>query len=138
MYANINIKYNTSDGAVHSEIKESGKYGETYVGPAYGVLIHVRSEGSEDPTACTWPLMTYSTPDRTLPVSEPWIALIQRGDCEFSVKIMHAIRGNATAVVVYNERQAADLDVMQIPSELSEYPYFVTMLSILYLLFLAS
>jgi hypothetical protein len=129
IYAYINTTY-TNDGTVYSEKRESGKFGETYLGSAYGVLIHVRSEKSDDPTACTPPLVTNSTPDRKLPVSEPWIALIKRGECEFGVKMMHAINYNASAVIVYNDREAVDLDIMRIPSEFSEYPYFVTMLSI--------
>jgi len=128
IYAYINTTY-TNDDTVYSEKREYGKFGETYVGSAYGVLIHVRSEKSDNPTACTLPLVTNSTPDRKLPVSEPWIALIKRGECEFGVKIMNAIHSNASAVIVYNDREAADLDIMRIPSEFSEYPYFVTMLT---------
>lgn len=32
---------------------------------------------------------------------EPWIALIQRGDCTFTTKIENAIRHGAKAVIVY-------------------------------------
>jgi hypothetical protein len=134
-YAYINTTYNTSDGAVHSEDKESGKFGETYVGSAYGVLIHVRSEWNENPTACTPPLITHSTEDGKLPVSEPWIALIKRGECEFGDKMKNAIHNNASAVIVYNDREATDLDRMRIPPEFSEYPYFVTMLNIFSILY---
>lgn len=121
IYAYINTTYNMSNGVLHSDNMESGKYGETYVGPAYGVLIHVRSESDAQPTACTLPLITYSTQDHTLPVSEPWIALIKRGHCEFAVKVMNAIRSNASAVLVYNDKETNVLDRMSIPSELSEY-----------------
>lgn len=130
MFAYINTTYNTSDGAFDSEYGASGKFGEASIGPAYGVLIHVRSERDEDPTACTLPLITHSTPDNKLPVSEPWIALIKRGECEFGVKMMNAILSSASAVIVYNDREATNLDIMKIPSAYSEYPYFVTMLSI--------
>lgn len=34
--------------------------------------------------------------------SEPWIALVERGNCSFSDKIEAAVRHNAVAVVVYN------------------------------------
>lgn len=34
--------------------------------------------------------------------SEPWIALVKRGNCTFSEKIAAAVRHNAAAVVVYN------------------------------------
>jgi uncharacterized membrane protein YdbT with pleckstrin-like domain len=135
MYAYINITYNTSDGAVHSENKEFGMFGETYFSSAYGMLIHVRSESGEDPTACTRPLITNSTADRRLPVSEPWIALIKRGGCEFGIKIMNAMYSNASAVIVYNDREATDLAVMRIPPDFSEYLYFVTLISIFSILY---
>lgn len=131
MFANINITHNASYGAGHS----LGKFGETYVGSAYGVLIHVRSGEDEDPTACTLPLITSSTLDGKLPVSEPWIALIKRGNCDFGVKVMNAIQSNASAVIVYNDREATDLVRMMIPPEFSEYPYFVTVLNIFSILY---
>lgn len=126
VYGYINTTYNMSNGAAHSDKAESGKYGESHIGPAYGVLIHVRSQSNGQPTACTLPLITYSTADHTLPVSEPWIALIKRGQCEFGVKVMNAIRSNASAVLVYNDRDTTYLERMSIPSELSEYTYFRT------------
>lgn len=125
MYAYINTTYNMSNGMIHSDNMESGKYGESYVGAAYGVLIHVRSAGTAEPTACTLPLMTYSTPDGRLPVSEPWIALIKRGQCEFAVKVMNALRNNASAVLVYNDKETHVLDKMRIPPELGEYPNLI-------------
>ena len=134
MYAYINTTY-ISNGIVYSDNTESGKYGETYVGPAYGVLIHVRSGSNKDPTACTLPLITSSTQDGTLPVSEPWIALIKRGECDFGVKVKNAILSNASAVLVYNDLDANSLETMRIPSDLSEYPYFGTTLSIFNILY---
>jgi hypothetical protein len=135
VYADINTTYNKNNDVVHSAYPEYGKYGETYIGPAYGVLIHLRSKFSEDPTACDPPLVTHSTPDRTLPVSEPWIALIKRGECAFGVKVKNAIHSNASAVLVYNDRDATFLDKMSIPPEFSEYPYFVTTFSIFSILY---
>jgi hypothetical protein len=129
-YANINTTYITNDGVVHAEHPESGKFGETYVGPASGVLIHVRSKKNGEPTACQPPLITYSTPDSTLPVSEPWIALIKRGDCEFGDKVRNAIHSNAAAVLVYNDADETSLTRMIIPPEYSEYQYFVTTLTL--------
>jgi hypothetical protein len=128
-YANINTT-STTDGLVYSENMHSGKFFGSHVGPAYGVLIHFRLDSGVNPTACTAPLITYSTPDRKLPVSEPWIALIKKGECAFGFKEMDAIHSNASAVIVYNDQGASNLDKMRTESEFSEYPYFVTMLSI--------
>ncbi|XP_017674598.1 PREDICTED: RING finger protein 148-like [Lepidothrix coronata] len=36
--------------------------------------------------------------------SEPWIALIERGDCNFTEKIQMATRKGATAAVIYNSQ----------------------------------
>jgi hypothetical protein len=63
-------------------------------------------------------------------VSEPWIALIKRGDCEFGVKVKNAIDSNASAVLVYNNEEATALDRMSIPEAYSEYPYFGTTLTL--------
>ncbi|XP_069696932.1 E3 ubiquitin-protein ligase goliath-like isoform X2 [Periplaneta americana] len=113
----INVTYNASSGMFHSDSSESGKYGETLVGPASGILVHVRSHGTDDPTGCSMPLTTLSSADGKLP-SEPWIALIRRGQCDFAVKVHNAIRSNASAVLVYNDRDASSLDKMSIPAEL--------------------
>lgn len=126
IYAYINTTYNTSDGVLHSDNTESGKYGESYIGSVSGLLIHVRSKRTGEPTACTWPLITYSTQDHRLPVSDPWIALIKRGQCEFAVKVLNAILSNASAVLIYNDKETHILDKMSIPSELSEYTCFHT------------
>lgn len=135
MYAYINTTY-INNGVVYSDNTESGRYGETYVGPAYGVLIHVRSGSNNDPTACTLPLITSSTQDGTLPVSEPWIALIKRGECDFGVKVKNAVLSNASAVLVYNDLETSSgLEKMRIPSDLSEYPYIGTTLSIFSILY---
>jgi hypothetical protein len=74
--------------------------------------------------------MTYSTPDGRLPVSEPWIALVKRGQCEFAAKIINAIRSNASAVLVYNDKETHVLDKMSIPSDLSEYASYFDALSL--------
>lgn len=113
----INVTYNASSGMIHSDNSESGKYGETLVGPASGVLVHVRSLNTGDPSGCSLPLTTLGTSDGKLP-SEPWIALIKRGQCDFAVKVLNAIRSNASAVLVYNDRDASSLDKMSIPPEL--------------------
>ncbi|XP_021928938.1 protein goliath isoform X2 [Zootermopsis nevadensis] len=70
--------------------------------------------------------MTYSTPDGRLPVSEPWIALIKRGQCEFAVKVMNALRNNASAVLVYNDKETHVLDKMRIPPELGNISAVLT------------
>ncbi|KAJ9601057.1 hypothetical protein L9F63_000792, partial [Diploptera punctata] len=116
--ANINITYVGLDGEVRSDMSETGKYGQTYIGPAAGILVHVRSRDTGEPTACTLPLTTNSTADHKLPVSEPWIALIKRGECDFAEKVRHALRYNASAVLIYNHLESPNLDKMSIPADL--------------------
>ena len=119
--AYLNVTYVGLDGEIRSDTSETGKYGETYIGPAVGTLIHVRSRDTGESTACFLPLVTNSTADHKLPSSEPWIALIKRGGCDFAVKVRNALRYNASAVLIYNDRESPNLDKMSIPPELSEY-----------------
>ena len=121
--AYINTTYVGLDGEIRSDTSETGKYGETYIGSAVGILVHVRSRDTGEPTACSLPLTTNSTADHKLPISEPWIALIKRGNCDFAVKVRHALRYNATAVLIYNDRESPNLDKMSIPPELREYRF---------------
>lgn len=46
------------------------------------------------------------------PSDQPWIALVQRGDCKFDVKVYTAARSNASAVVVYNFKDEDEILVM--------------------------
>ena len=119
--AHINVTYVGLDGEVRSDTSETGKFGETHVGSAAGTLVHVRSRDTGDPTACSLPLGTNSTADHKLPTTEPWVALIKRGNCDFAVKVRHALRYNASAVLIYNDRESPSLDKMSIPPDLSEY-----------------
>jgi hypothetical protein len=42
------------------------------------------------------------------------------------MKVMNAVRSNASAVLVYNDKDTHVLKKMKIPPELGEYPYFDT------------
>jgi hypothetical protein len=55
-------------------------------------------------------------------VPGPWIALVRRGKCSFQRKVDNARQAGASAVIVYNDREAIDLDKMKLlPSDPSEY-----------------
>ncbi|XP_028039318.1 protein goliath isoform X2 [Bombyx mandarina] len=117
--ANINITYTDEHGVVYSEISESGKYGEGFVGSSSGVGVHIRAKGpggERDHTGCSWPLLSTTAPNEPLP-QEPWIALIRRGSCNFELKVQNAWRANATAVLIYNDRDAPDLDKMKLSTD---------------------
>ncbi|EHB17966.1 E3 ubiquitin-protein ligase RNF149 [Heterocephalus glaber] len=40
----------------------------------------------------------------------PWVALVARGDCPLRGRVLAAARGNASALVVYDEEHGGDLD----------------------------
>ncbi|KAG6440340.1 hypothetical protein O3G_MSEX001248 [Manduca sexta] len=117
--ANINITYKDEHGVIYSETSESGKYGEGYIGSSRGVAVHVRAKGpggDRDHTGCTWPLVSVASPNDPLP-QEPWIAVIRRGSCNFEIKVQNAWRANATAVLIYNDRDTTILEKMKLSTD---------------------
>ncbi|XP_022823736.1 protein goliath isoform X2 [Spodoptera litura] len=136
--ANINITYRDEHGEVYTETSEdprqlfmslrraglhssgvflSGKYGEGYIGSSRGIAVHVRSKDAEkDHTGCQWPLLSTAAPNDPLP-SEPWIAVIRRGSCNFEIKVQNAWRANATAVLIYNDRDTTNLEKMKLSTD---------------------
>ncbi|CAN8006912.1 unnamed protein product [Ixodes hexagonus] len=92
----VNITYvSPATGLVVSEREELGKYSAGKVGSVSGVVVHVTSNNLTAHDACS-PLDTANIPQ------EPWIALIQHGNCVESVKMRHAVNTNASGAVVYN------------------------------------
>lgn len=116
--AYLNITYMDHETKrFRTEKSEIGKFGDGRVGPAAGVLVHVSSwEG--DHTGCAAPLRS-SWGKGALP-GEPWIALVKRGQCNFEVKVENAFRHNASAVLVYNDRESPNLDKMKLTSGTSK------------------
>ncbi|XP_068622949.1 E3 ubiquitin-protein ligase goliath-like [Battus philenor] len=117
--ANINITYEDEHGKPFTETSETGKYGEGYVGSSRGVAVHVRAigdEGERDHSGCKWPLLSAAAPSEPLP-SEPWIAVIRRGKCNFEIKVQNAWRANATAVLIYNDRDTTTLEKMKLSTD---------------------
>lgn len=110
--AYLNVTYiDLETKKLKQEKSEIGKFGDGKVGTAFGVLVHVSSwEGSH--TGCAAPLRS-SFGDGSLP-KEPWIALVKRGQCNFEVKVENAFRHNASAVLVYNDRESPTLDKMKL------------------------
>ncbi|XP_034836669.1 E3 ubiquitin-protein ligase goliath isoform X1 [Maniola hyperantus] len=117
--ASINITYKDEHGEVYTETSESGKYGEGYIGSSRGMAVHVRGKGPDgerDHTGCTWPLLSAAAPTEPLP-REPWIAVIRRGSCNFEIKVQNAWRANASAVLIYNDRDTTVLEKMKLSTD---------------------
>ncbi|XP_047027409.1 protein goliath-like isoform X1 [Helicoverpa zea] len=122
--ANINITYKDEHGEEYTETSEypslqSGKYGEGFIGSSRGIAVHVRAKGAggeRDHTGCTWPLLSASAPNDPLP-TEPWVAVIRRGSCNFEIKVQNAWRANATAVLIYNDRDTTLLEKMKLSTD---------------------
>ncbi|XP_026736179.1 protein goliath isoform X3 [Trichoplusia ni] len=117
--ANINITYKDEHGEEYTETSESGKYGEGFIGSSRGIAVHVRGKGAvneRDHTGCTWPLLSTAAPNDPLP-SEPWVAVIKRGSCNFEIKVNNAWRANATAVLIYNDRDTTLLEKMKLSTD---------------------
>ncbi|XP_063927590.1 E3 ubiquitin-protein ligase goliath-like [Zophobas morio] len=115
--AYLNVSRMTDEGWVWDKT-EVGRYGGGYVGPAYGLLVHVSAKGHpDDHTGCTLPLQSSRADRRLPPPGEPWIALVKRGRCNFEVKVENAFRSNAAGVLVYNDRDSSTLDKMKLSSD---------------------
>jgi len=126
-YLNV-TSYDVATGiAVQTEKSEIGKFGEYHVGAASGMLLHVIGTDG-DRNGCAPPVHGV----RELPEAGPWIALVRRGKCSFQTKVDNARRAGASAVIVYNDREATDLDKMKLtPSDPSEYDLYLYLLTIL-------
>ncbi|XP_037976157.2 protein goliath isoform X1 [Plutella xylostella] len=119
VFAAINVTYEDEHGEIYSDVSESGKYGEGYIGSARGVAVHVRARGpggARDHSGCTWPLLSVAAPEQPLP-SEPWVAVIRRGSCNFEIKVQNAWRANASAVLIYNDRDTTGLEKMKLSTD---------------------
>lgn len=129
-YLNV-TSYDVNSGSLmQTEKSEIGKFGEYHVGSAFGVLLHVIGTDG-DRNGCASPVHgVHQEP----PAVGPWIALVRRGKCSFQTKVDNARRAGASAVIVYNDREATDLDKMKLlPSDPSEYIEFThTLYIILY------
>lgn len=117
-YLNVTCYDAATGDVIQSDKSEIGKFGEYHVGAANGVLLHVIGADG-DRNGCASPV--HGAP-AVPPASGPWIALVRRGKCSFQTKVDNARRAGASAVIVYNDRDNADLDKMKLqPSDPSEY-----------------
>lgn len=97
--ANVNVTYVDPLTKLHRSKKdEIGKYGQGLVGSAAGVVIHVRTQNGTSNYGCE------ENFDNEIPVEAPWIALVKHGNCSSHLKIINAVRKNASAIVVYDDR----------------------------------
>lgn len=88
-----------------TDIREMGRFGGTYLNDAEGIVVHVQSGDKNGHDGCT--------PFHNPIPKEKWIALIERGDCDFEVKIKNAQVLNASAVVIYNHSDEKQLVSMR-------------------------
>lgn len=110
----LNVTFKTNSGWKWDKA-EVGLYGTGYIGPAYGLLIHVTSKlNPDDHTGCLYPFDS-SRSDRKLPsAGTKWIALMKRGHCNFEKKVENAFKSKAVAVLVYNDRAWPSLEKMKL------------------------
>jgi len=82
---------------LHTEKGEVGKFGAGKIDSASGIVVHVRTRNGTSNFGCDFPF------ENPLP-KDPWIALLKRGQCTFNKKIINAAQSNASAVVVYDNK----------------------------------
>ncbi|XP_076274156.1 E3 ubiquitin-protein ligase goliath-like isoform X2 [Rhynchophorus ferrugineus] len=113
----LNVTFKTDHGWKWDKT-EVGRYGGGFVGPAYGLLVHVTSKHRpDDHTGCLYPFES-SRSDGKLPLpGTPWIALMKRGQCNFDRKVENAFKSRASGVLVYNDRDSSSLDKMKLSND---------------------
>lgn len=57
------------------------------------------------------------TTSSPFPAAEATIAVVQRGGCEFDVKVQHAVAAGAVGVVIYNNVEEQHLQTVQVAQE---------------------
>jgi len=89
-------------GVYNNDGNEFGRFGsESRLDSEWGIVVHIRTIDNRT-DGCTSPPVNAP--------SERWIALIERGSCNFQQKIHNAaIVSNASAVVIYNHQDDTDL-----------------------------
>lgn len=103
----VNFSYvDPATRTVRLKAGDIGRFGlSSRVEPEHGVVVHVRS-GDGLHHGCRPPV---NVPRGV----RKWIALIRRGDCKFDEKIYNAaVMANASAVVVYNQKDEETLITM--------------------------
>ncbi|CAL1537921.1 unnamed protein product, partial [Lymnaea stagnalis] len=113
-HALINISFMDSDKNKERTLSFDGKFGvhslvSAISGPVFQVISEPKNRNgglNKNRFGCS----KYVNPPLT---SENWIALVERGDCNFSTKVQVATKANATAIVVYNNQTAPSETVME-------------------------
>ena len=110
----VNITYKDPvSGHVKTEKDDIGLYGQnSRIEKEGGWVVHVRTSDNHT-HGCSPPV--------NVPPKERWIALISRGSCKFTKKILNAaVLRNASAVVIYNHEEDEKLLTMDHKGENGE------------------
>ena len=111
-YVNITYKDPVS-GQIRTEKNDIGRYGHnSKIDKERGIVVHVKTSDNQT-HGCTPPM--------NVP-REKWIALVSRGGCKFTKKILNAaVIKNASAVVIYDHEHNEELLAMEHKGEKGEH-----------------
>ena len=109
----VNVTWYEEKKQLHKrDMQERSKYGMGKVMDVEGYLVHITDElDLTDHSACN--VTIRGTNGSPLP-TQPWIALIKRGGCDFEQKILNVYRAHAIGVIIYNNMSGNDLNYMKI------------------------
>ncbi|CAB0002867.1 unnamed protein product, partial [Nesidiocoris tenuis] len=102
----IGITYRDREGSEISIKSEIGVFAEGYALAASGELYRAYDGFGDLGCATPWQNTSYQR-----------VALVRRGGCTVETKIENAIRENASAVIIYNNRDSLRLSRMKIASK---------------------
>lgn len=105
-WAIVNLTYIDQNTNLLVHETEKGKYGsKSLVEPRAGLAVHVRNKDNK----------THGCDEYAIKIpKEKWIALVERGHCNFTDKIKMATKKyNASAAVIYNNAENNQFTIMQ-------------------------
>ena len=95
---------------LHTGTSETGRYSVAGAAKVQAQAELLRSPGDElgDHLGCTPVNASFK---------EPFVAIVQRGGCQFDVKVSHAVAAGASAVLIYDNEDSRQLQTVQVASD---------------------
>jgi len=105
----INVSWVEVDRQVlHTETSETGRYSVAGAALVQG-QARLLGDSLDDHLGCTRVNDSSS--------KEPFVAIVQRGGCQFDVKVSHAVAAGASAVLIYDNEDSRQLQTVQVAAD---------------------
>lgn len=120
----MNISYTDPEtGVLHTHNEEVVRYSVGKIGTVSGIVVYVTSNNRKTHDACD-PIDLQNWP------SENWIALAMYGNCSDIVKLKNIQETNASAVIIYDDREGSRSIKFQTLRKLTLSPILYTSITL--------